>query len=92
MVKGHLGGRFSFSLNGTQLRHANCRSLIPKDERGPESGLKILSNLFILNKSGGESGIVSRPISEITPTMEKSFYPFVIADTFEIAAMKLDIG
>jgi len=24
--------------------------------------------------------------------MEKSFYPFVIADTFEIAAMKLDIG
>ena len=57
MVKGHLGGRFSFSLNGTQLRHANCRSLIPKDERGPESGLKILSNLFILNKSGGESGI-----------------------------------
>ena len=37
-------------------------------------------------------GIVFRPISEITATMEKSFYPFVIADTFEIAAMKLDIG
>jgi len=44
------------------------------------------------SKSGGESGIVFRPISEITATMEKSFYPSVIADTFEIAAMKLDIG
>jgi hypothetical protein len=42
--------------------------------------------------AGGESGIGFRPISEITATMEKSFYPFVIADTFEIAAMKLDIG
>jgi len=42
--------------------------------------------------NGGESGIVFRPISEITATMEKSFYPFAIADTFEIAAMKLDIG
>ncbi|MFZ0294080.1 MAG: hypothetical protein WAL52_10790 [Candidatus Sulfotelmatobacter sp.] len=41
---------------------------------------------------GGESGIRFRPISEITATMEKSFYPFAIADTFEIAAMKLDIG
>ena len=43
-------------------------------------------------KYGGESGIVFRPISEITATMEKSFYPFVIADTFRVAAMKLDDG
>jgi hypothetical protein len=42
--------------------------------------------------NGGESGIVFRPISEITATMEKSFYPFVIADTFKIAAMKSDGG
>jgi hypothetical protein len=35
---------------------------------------------------------VIRPISEITATMEKSFYPFVIADTFRIAAMKFDGG
>jgi hypothetical protein len=41
---------------------------------------------------GGESGIVFRPISEITATMEKSFYPFAIADTFKIAAMKFDGG
>jgi hypothetical protein len=45
-----------------------------------------------LRLAGGESGIVFRPISEITPTMEKSFYPFVIADTFRIAAMKFDSG
>jgi hypothetical protein len=44
------------------------------------------------NRNGGEGAIVFRPISEITATMEKSFYPSVIADTFEIAAMKLDIG
>jgi hypothetical protein len=43
-------------------------------------------------RTGGESGIVFRPISEITAIMEKSFYPFVIAGTFEIAAMKLDVG
>ena len=43
-------------------------------------------------KTGGESGIVFRPSSEITATMEKSFYPFVIADTFKIAAMELDVG
>jgi hypothetical protein len=43
-------------------------------------------------KTGEESGIVFLPISEITATMEKSFYPFAIADTFRIAAMKLDIG
>jgi hypothetical protein len=43
-------------------------------------------------KSGGESGIVFRPISEITATMEKSFYPFVIANTFRIATMKSDGG
>jgi len=43
-------------------------------------------------KTGGESGIVFRPISEITATMEKSFYPFAIADTFRIAAMKFDGG
>jgi hypothetical protein len=42
--------------------------------------------------NGGESGIVFRPISEITVTMEKSFYPFVIADAFRIAAMELDEG
>ena len=42
--------------------------------------------------AGGESGIVFRPISEITATMEKSFYPFAIADTFRIAAMKYDSG
>jgi hypothetical protein len=42
--------------------------------------------------NGGESGIVFRPISEITATMEKSFYPFAIADTFRIAAMKFDGG
>jgi hypothetical protein len=41
---------------------------------------------------GGESGIAFRPISEFTATMEKSFYPFVIADTFRIAAMKFDGG
>jgi hypothetical protein len=45
-----------------------------------------------LRLTGGESGIVFRPISEITATMEKSFYPFVIADTFRIAAMKFDGG
>jgi hypothetical protein len=45
-----------------------------------------------LRLAGGESGIAFRPISEFTATMEKSFYPFVIADTFRIAAMKLDIG
>jgi hypothetical protein len=43
-------------------------------------------------RTGGESGIVFRPISEITATMEKSFYPFAIADTFTIAAMKFDGG
>jgi hypothetical protein len=43
-------------------------------------------------KTGGESGIVFRPISEITATMEKSVYPSVIADTFKIAAMKFDSG
>jgi hypothetical protein len=32
---------------------------------------------------------VFRPISEITATMEKSLYPFAIADTFEIAATEL---
>jgi len=42
--------------------------------------------------NGGESGIVFRPISEIAATMEKSFYPFAIADTFRIAAMKFDGG
>jgi hypothetical protein len=46
----------------------------------------------MINNTGGESGIVLRPISEITATMKKSFYPFVIADTFGIAAMKLDVG
>jgi hypothetical protein len=35
---------------------------------------------------------VFRPISEITPTMEKSFYPFVVADAFRIATMKSDSG
>jgi hypothetical protein len=49
-------------------------------------------NQSLLERTGGESGIVFRPISEITATMEKSFYPFVIADTFEIAAMKFDGG
>jgi hypothetical protein len=48
------------------------------------------AELLILKEFGGESGIVFRPISEITPTMEKSLYPFVIADTFRIAAMKFD--
>jgi hypothetical protein len=43
-------------------------------------------------RSGGESGIVFPPISEITATMEKSFYPFVIADIFRIVAMKFDGG
>jgi hypothetical protein len=39
--------------------------------------------------TGGGSRIVFRPISEITATMEKSLYPFAIADTFEIAATEL---
>jgi hypothetical protein len=43
-------------------------------------------------RTGGESGIVFRPISKITVTMEKSFYPFEIAGTFKIAAMKFDEG
>jgi hypothetical protein len=42
--------------------------------------------------NGGESGIAFRPISKITATMEKSFYPFAIADTLRIAAMKFDGG
>jgi hypothetical protein len=41
---------------------------------------------------GGESGIAFRPISEFTATTEKSVYPFAIADTFRIAAMKFDGG
>jgi hypothetical protein len=46
---------------------------------------------FTIDKgSGGESGTVFRPISEITATMEKPFYPFVIAVTFKIAAMKFN--
>ena len=43
-------------------------------------------------KYGGESGIVFPPISEITVTMEKSFYPVAIANTFRVAAMKFDDG
>jgi hypothetical protein len=43
-----------------------------------------------IKSNGGESGIVFPPISEITATMAKSFYPFVIADAFKIAAMKFD--
>jgi hypothetical protein len=39
-----------------------------------------------------QSGIVFRPISEITATIEKSYYPFVIADVFRIATMKPDGG
>jgi hypothetical protein len=42
--------------------------------------------------AGGESGIVFPPISEITAPLEKSFYPFAIADTFRITAMKFDGG
>ena len=49
-------------------------------------------NFSAVRLVGGESGIVFPPISEITATMEKSFYPFAIADTFEIAAMKFDGG
>ena len=49
------------------------------------------SNLLII-KDLAESGIVFPPVSEITATMEKSFYPFAIADTFEMAAMKFDGG
>ena len=48
---------------------------------------KLLGDIF-----GGESGVVFRPISEITATMEKSFHPFAIADTSEMAAMKFDGG
>jgi hypothetical protein len=47
---------------------------------------------YLDKETGGESGIVFPPISEITATMEKSLYPFAIADTFEIAAMKFDGG
>jgi hypothetical protein len=43
-------------------------------------------------RTGGESGIVFPATSEITATMAKSFYPFAIADTFEMAAMKFDGG
>jgi hypothetical protein len=49
-------------------------------------------NSLQLGLAGGESGIGFRPISEITATMEKSCYPFVIADTFRVAAMKFDNG
>jgi hypothetical protein len=52
------------------------------------TSLQVLDN----KSNGGESGIVFRPISEITATMEKSFYPFAIADTFRIAAMKFNDG
>jgi hypothetical protein len=38
-----------FSLNGTPLRIATLRVTHSKDERGPESGFRILSNLFIVN-------------------------------------------
>jgi hypothetical protein len=47
---------------------------------------------FSARNTGGESGIVFPPISEITATMEKSLYPFAIADTVKIAAMKFDGG
>jgi hypothetical protein len=43
-------------------------------------------------KTGGESGIVFPPISEITATMEKSFYPVAIADISRVAAVKFDDG
>jgi hypothetical protein len=52
------------------------------------TGLQVPDN----KRTGGESGIVFPPISEITATMEKSFYPSVSADTFRIATMKSDGG
>src|SRR6202030_940258 len=43
-------------LNGTQLRLAKLHVTHPKDERGSESGFKILTNLFILNNMAERVG------------------------------------
>jgi len=45
-----------FSLNGTPLRIATLHVTHSKDERGPESGFRILSNLFILNNMAERVG------------------------------------
>jgi hypothetical protein len=45
-----------FSLNGTPLRIATLHVTHSKDERGPESGSMILSNLFILNNMAERVG------------------------------------
>jgi hypothetical protein len=44
-----------FSLNGTPLR-IELHVTHSKDERGPESGFRILSNLFILNNMAERVG------------------------------------
>jgi hypothetical protein len=44
------------SLNGTPLRIATLHVTHSKDERGPESGFRILSNLFILNNMAERVG------------------------------------
>jgi hypothetical protein len=44
------------SLNGTPLRIATLQVTHSKDERGPESGFRILSNLFILNNMAERVG------------------------------------
>jgi hypothetical protein len=45
-----------FSLNGTPVRIATLHVTHSKDERGSESGLKISSNMFILNKMAERVG------------------------------------
>ena len=54
-----------FSLNGTPLRIATLHVTHSKDERGPESGFRILSNLFILNNMAERVGFEPRLSNEI---------------------------
>ena len=46
-----------FSLNGTRLSLAKLYVTHSKDERGSESGFRILSNLFILNNMAERVGL-----------------------------------
>jgi len=74
------------SLNGTHLRLVKLHVNHSKDETGPAEwamvSLGTLSNLFILNKYGGESGILLPPFpasadesytSEIMPCVLASY-------------------
>ena len=49
-----------FSLNGTPLRIATLHVTHSKDERGPESGFRILSNLFIFNNMAERVGFENK--------------------------------